>query len=224
MQERSRHLSDEEILQFIDRELPSRRQLRVGAHLAECPSCRSRRAEFEGTSAEFSDIYESTINSQHQTSLDSRSMLKDRITESVARGHRGWPSRIFLHVISRQLVCAERRFADRRGGWLRPSARLRTTEWIDAQETSRRSLFRGEHSLQELAGGSVSPTYANETISTTILPLIPPCNRPYFGSMASRVHLKMPTSSTISFRQHSAARSTSRICGPSLIRRRGTRA
>jgi hypothetical protein len=56
--------------------------------------------------AEFSDIYENAINSQPQTSLQSRSMLKDRITEIVARGHRGWPSRIFLNAVSRQLVCA----------------------------------------------------------------------------------------------------------------------
>jgi hypothetical protein len=33
-------------------------------------------------------------------------MLKDRITESVARNHQAWPSRIFLNAISRQLVCA----------------------------------------------------------------------------------------------------------------------
>ncbi len=106
MQASSRHLSDEEILQFIDRELPPRRQLSAGAHLGECSSCRSRRAEFEGTLAQFSDIYEHTINSQRQTSLQSRSMLKDRIAESVARGHRAWPPRIFLNAISRQLICA----------------------------------------------------------------------------------------------------------------------
>jgi hypothetical protein len=106
MQERSGHLSDEKLLQFIDRELPPRRQLRAGAHLAECPSCRSRRVELEGALAEFSDIYENTINSQLQTSHQFRSMLKDRMNETVARGHQGSPSRIFLHAISRQLVCA----------------------------------------------------------------------------------------------------------------------
>jgi hypothetical protein len=106
MRKKHAHLSDEEILLFIDRELPSRRRFSVSEHLAECQSCGSRRAELEGTLADFSNIYEDTISSQHAVSVHSRSMLKDRIAESASRSNQGWPSRVFLNVVSRQLVCA----------------------------------------------------------------------------------------------------------------------
>jgi len=53
------HLTDSELLQAADGELPSRRTAEVQAHLAACWSCRARRAENESTIAKFVQIYES---------------------------------------------------------------------------------------------------------------------------------------------------------------------
>src|ERR1700761_4260345 len=82
------HLSDEEILLFLDRELPSHRHLRAGTHLAECRLCGNRRMELEGTLAEFSQIHEDEADSLDATLSRSRSLLKAR----MAAGHRGWLS------------------------------------------------------------------------------------------------------------------------------------
>ncbi len=97
------HLSDEEILLFIDRELPSRRHLRAGAHLAECRSCGSRRMELERALSEFSRIHEETADSLDATVSRSRSLLKAR----MAADNRGWGNRLLqAGSLSWQLACA----------------------------------------------------------------------------------------------------------------------
>ncbi len=106
MRTKRSHLCDEEILLFIDRELPTRRRLLARDHLAECQACGSRRAELEGTLAEFSSLHEETIGSQDSSSFRLRSLLRARIAESVSQSKRGWPSRLFVDVMSRQLVGA----------------------------------------------------------------------------------------------------------------------
>ena len=107
MRTKRSHLSDEEILQFIDRELPSRRRVRARYHLAECQSCTRRRTELEDASRDFSRIHEETARSLDSNSFRSRSLLKARIAESALRGNRVWASRLFrVGSLSRQLACA----------------------------------------------------------------------------------------------------------------------
>jgi hypothetical protein len=96
------HLSDEEILLFLDRELPSRRHLRAGTHLAQCRSCGNRRTELEGTLSEFSRIQEETADSLDTTLSRSRSLLRARI----AANSRGWVSRLQAGSLWWQLACA----------------------------------------------------------------------------------------------------------------------
>lgn len=107
MRTKRSHLSDEEILLFIDRELPSRRHLRARSHLAECQLCSRRRADLEGALTDFSRIHEETVSSLDSDVFRSRSLLKARIAESVLRSNRGWASRLLrVGSMSRQLACA----------------------------------------------------------------------------------------------------------------------
>jgi hypothetical protein len=107
MRTKRSHLSDEEILLFIDRELPSRRGVRARFHLDECQSCCSRKKELEDTISELSRIHEETVNPLDSNLLRSRSLLKARIAETALRGNRGWASRLLRRgSMSRQVACA----------------------------------------------------------------------------------------------------------------------
>jgi hypothetical protein len=107
MRTKRSHLSDEEILLFIDRELSSRRHVRARDHLAECQSCSRRRAEFEGALTDFSRIHEETTGSLDSNLFRSRSLLKARIAESALRSNRGWVTRLLgVGSMSRQVACA----------------------------------------------------------------------------------------------------------------------
>jgi hypothetical protein len=101
------HLSDEEILLFIDRELPARRHGRARAHLAECQACNKRRTELETTLSDFSRIREETVSPLDSNLLRSRSLLKARIAETALRSNHGSVSRLLrVGSMSWQLACA----------------------------------------------------------------------------------------------------------------------
>jgi hypothetical protein len=107
MRTKRSHLSDEEILLFMDRELSSWRQVRVRYHLGECQACGRRRAELEGTSADFSRIHEENVSSLDSNVFRSRTLLKTRIAESASRSHRGWAFGVLgVGSAPRQLACA----------------------------------------------------------------------------------------------------------------------
>jgi hypothetical protein len=101
------HLSDEEILLFIDRELPSGHRVRARDHLGECPWCSGRRTELEEASTDFSRIHEEGVSSLDSHVFRTRSSLRARIREGASRSQRGWTSRLLgLDSVSRQLACA----------------------------------------------------------------------------------------------------------------------
>jgi hypothetical protein len=107
MRTKRSHLSDEEILLFIDRELPARRHARARLHLAECQSCNQRRSELEGTLSDFARIHEQTVSSRDSNLFRSRSLLKARMADAALRNNRGWASRVLpAGSLSRQLACA----------------------------------------------------------------------------------------------------------------------
>jgi anti-sigma factor RsiW len=58
MHDHDRHLTDQELLLTIDRELPSRRLTLAAAHLAQCADCRKRRAQIDRAGASFVAIYQ----------------------------------------------------------------------------------------------------------------------------------------------------------------------
>jgi anti-sigma factor RsiW len=51
------HLTDEDLLRAIDRELPSRRQTSAADHLARCAACRDRQALLTGAGERFTAFY-----------------------------------------------------------------------------------------------------------------------------------------------------------------------
>jgi hypothetical protein len=78
----NKHLSDEEILLFFDQEIPTRPASRAREHIARCEMCRGRLNKLETVSAEFAELHEREIQVQRSHSLNSRNLLKARLSES----------------------------------------------------------------------------------------------------------------------------------------------
>ncbi len=105
MRNKHAHLSDEELLLFIDRELSSRREARAREHLAQCPPCCNRRNEIENTLAEAANIHEDRLNSLEQLPIDSHFQLRARMAETAIRTD-ALKEKVLAATISRQLACA----------------------------------------------------------------------------------------------------------------------
>ena len=93
------HLSDEDLLLFVDRELPAHRRSLVSEHLAQCLSCAHRKAALEKTLTLVAEIHEESILSDPGAALTARSELKTRI----AQVRKGRPA---MRPIARQVACA----------------------------------------------------------------------------------------------------------------------
>ena len=74
------HLSDEELLLWIDGELRWRRAAKVRVHLSACWNCRSRMAQIETTIHEFMHLHQSSIP-ELPPSAGPRALLKARLAE-----------------------------------------------------------------------------------------------------------------------------------------------
>jgi hypothetical protein len=172
MRTKCSHLSDEEIILFIDRELPSRRHVRARYHLAECQSCSGRRAELEGALTDFSRIHEETVSSMDSNVFRSRSLLKARMAENASRNHRGWAYGLFrVGSMSRQLACASVAFMIAGAGyWI-----MHEFKWKD----------RGGQSMEyqafalpqkTLTPGAIVPVAMDELCGTSAVDNDPPVN------------------------------------------------
>ena len=75
------HISDQELLQAADGELPRRRSGVVHAHLAACWNCRARMAEIEGAIADFVRDQRESFDSQLPPSDGSRAFLRAQLAE-----------------------------------------------------------------------------------------------------------------------------------------------
>jgi hypothetical protein len=89
MPDGSQHLSDEEILQFIDHELPAGHAERLREHVAACPKCRERRASIEGTLNTLSEFYISEQGESGSMAARSRTLLQEQLVEDSKR-HSFW--------------------------------------------------------------------------------------------------------------------------------------
>ena len=89
MPDGSQHLSDEEILQFIDNELPASRAKRLHEHVAACPKCRERQASIEGTLNNLSEFYISERTESGSMAARSRTLLQEQLMEDRKR-HSFW--------------------------------------------------------------------------------------------------------------------------------------
>lgn len=161
------HLSDEEILLFLDRELPSWRHLRARVHLAECRLCGNRRTELEGTLSEFSRIHEETADSLDVTLSRSRALLKAR----MAADDRGWVSRLLrAGGLSWQLACAGIALIIVSAGyWL-------THEFQGHERSSQSESQAFALPRRALTPGAVLPVAVDELCRTTGVANDPPVN------------------------------------------------
>jgi anti-sigma factor RsiW len=71
------HLTDEELLRIVDRELPSRRQASAAVHLARCAACRDRQALLDGAAGRFTAFY----RLEDARSGEARHQLRSRLLE-----------------------------------------------------------------------------------------------------------------------------------------------
>jgi hypothetical protein len=75
------HISEQELLQAADGELPDRRANQVRAHLASCWSCRARMADIEGAIADFVRDYRQTLDSRLPSADGPRALLRAQLAE-----------------------------------------------------------------------------------------------------------------------------------------------
>ncbi len=89
MSDHSQHLSDEEVLQFIDNELPADRAERLRGHMAACAKCQDRQASIEGTLHTVNKFYTSKEFESSSMAARSRTLLRQKLTED-RRNHPFW--------------------------------------------------------------------------------------------------------------------------------------
>src|SRR5215472_3673926 len=78
------HLTDQDLLQAADGELPPDRAARVETHLYQCWSCRARKQEMERAIAEFVRFHRDHLDPRLPPPVGSRALLKARLAESAA--------------------------------------------------------------------------------------------------------------------------------------------
>lgn len=74
------HLSDEDILKFIDGEIEESRIEAVEHHLAICSGCRARQSHMRVTLAEAGEVLSKTYSRQPSSEIDSQLLLRARLS------------------------------------------------------------------------------------------------------------------------------------------------
>jgi len=77
------HLSDEQLLQFLDGESSARQAKRIQSHLSECWTCRSRQRELENAIAEFVRAYQQEQDAEMPPIAGPRAILKARLSQAA---------------------------------------------------------------------------------------------------------------------------------------------
>jgi hypothetical protein len=78
------HLSDQELLSWVDGEVSARRAAGIQRHLSACGVCRPRMAELQHTIADFVHIYGSELGAELPPMEGPRALLKARLKERAA--------------------------------------------------------------------------------------------------------------------------------------------
>ena len=85
MRNREHHLTDEELLLALDRELPSRRLARVENHLTHCQACQARRAQIDRTARNVTAFYQRDPASHGEHGGYARERLKSKMNDLADR-------------------------------------------------------------------------------------------------------------------------------------------
>lgn len=77
------HVSDQDLLQMLDGELPRRRSAAVQAHCENCWSCRARMTAIESTITDFTMAHRQSLDPQLPPVAGPRALLKARLAEQA---------------------------------------------------------------------------------------------------------------------------------------------
>jgi hypothetical protein len=81
MKDQYLHLSDQQLLSYIDAELPAHQAKHVRAHVDTCWKCRARRQELENAIAHFVRMHQREIETKPPALDGSRALLKARLAQ-----------------------------------------------------------------------------------------------------------------------------------------------
>lgn len=149
------HISDHELLQTADGELPNRRSDQVHAHLTACWACRARMAEIEGTIADFVRAHRQSHDSELPSADGPRALLRAQLSGLASRQRvdfRQWFSR-FPSAARTASICAAALTAALAGGLLLQHSILHAPE-VNADPFERGALPK--HSLTPSATRKVA--------------------------------------------------------------------
>jgi hypothetical protein len=90
------HLSDQQLLLYLDGELSSREGKTARSHLSACWACRVRRQELEGAIADFIGVHNRRFESELPPPAGPRALLKARLAEVSATSPARFPQIRFL--------------------------------------------------------------------------------------------------------------------------------
>jgi hypothetical protein len=99
------HLTDEDILGFLDGEVAKKHEKQVHAHLNACWLCRSRAAELEATIEDFVALHRQTLDPRLPDAAGGRALLKARLAEAAAQ-HSSERRSGFLEFLASQRIAA----------------------------------------------------------------------------------------------------------------------
>jgi hypothetical protein len=113
MFKRTGHLTDEELICFVDGETTQSASSRIRKHLAVCADCSSRKQGFESAASEFAAFHHATIDPQIQSGTQSHNALKAQLDARHApqkslreRFSTATPSRPWLYLYATVAIVA----------------------------------------------------------------------------------------------------------------------
>src|SRR5690349_3003360 len=98
MRSNARHLTDSELIAFVDHELPPARQEEADTHLAACSECRARRTGIDRAAADAALACQAE-DAQPPHPLDSRTRLQARMRSTAADGDVSWGFQLFSRAV-----------------------------------------------------------------------------------------------------------------------------
>lgn len=91
MFDRSKHLTDEELILLIDGEISRPATHKARAHCSKCSSCQSRQLQIEQALSEFQDLYSAVVDPHLLASASTRSAeLKNRLATATLKSSTSW--------------------------------------------------------------------------------------------------------------------------------------
>ena len=94
MRNHDHHLSDQELLQALDHEVPSRRRASVEAHLAQCAACRARQARIDQAAGSVTAFYKDEVRFPAGDAGRAREALRSKLNEAADEWDGSWRARL----------------------------------------------------------------------------------------------------------------------------------